>query len=64
MSGAVRAATSVGMRAHADIRRESDFPVLAEVSSVRVPRAGRPGIPSAARQILSGSSGTVDAGEC
>jgi hypothetical protein len=64
MSGAVRAATSVGTRANADTGRESDFPVLTVVSSTLAPRGGRLDVVPVVRQILSGSSGTVDAGVC
>ena len=62
MSGADRAATtSVGKHRFVDLGRESDFPVLATIPSARAPRGGPL---CAARQILSGSSGSVHAGVC
>lgn len=64
MSGAVRAAMDVGRRGFVDTRRESDFSVLAAVPSARVPRDGQFDTMSAVRQVLSGSSGSVDAGVC
>lgn len=75
MSGAVRAATTADTVV--DARRETDFSVLAAVTSARAPRGVRPGrarnvtpaTPAAAaaavaRLILSGSSGSVHAGVC
>ena len=66
MSGAVRAATVV--HTIADTGCETDFPVLAEVALRRIPRVGRPSAvvtcDTIARQILSGSSGSVHAGVC
>ena len=75
MSGAVRAATTADTVV--DAVRETDFPVLAAVTSARAPRVVLPGLPrnvtsatpattaaAVARPFLSGSSGSVDAGVC
>ena len=75
MSGAVRAATTADTVV--DAQRETDFPVLAAVTSARAPRGVRPRraknvtpatspatAAAVARHILSGSSGSVHAGVC
>jgi hypothetical protein len=72
MSGAVRAATTADTVV--DAVRETDFPVLAEVTSIHgvPPRRARnvtPATPFAIADViapffLSGSSGTVHAGVC